>query len=717
MSWLQTDRIVPPPGVSSGDFGGAISIDGDTLAIGAPADDEVDTWSGAVYVYKKIGGAWVFQQKLLASTPHKWARFGNSVSVSGDTIAVGHGNAGAGMAYNAVHVFVETAGIWGEQQRLTASDIVTWPFGHFGWAVALKNDTLAVGVPYAGANDEGSVHIYTRTAGVWTEAQKLWGSVTAAWGYFGEDVCISNDWLAIAAPFDHVGGVADVGAVYAFQQVAGNWVEMQRLYASDYVLDDRLCFRADGLRALALQDGVLVAGCHRKATLIGGAAYVFTLSGGVWSQLQKLEQTVPAGIGGANERFGIAVATNGQRVYVGASEAELAAWIPDISGVVYVYTFSGGVLIEETILEPTRISSLAPAGTFILCDSSGMACTSTELFVGAADDDDGFVYSTGAVYCFLASAAMLDFSHSFEVTRIDSVSSNLRPRQILNQFDEHGLVAGVRRNVGEKNWSYRRRIYDAWVNIANSSYRGLINGITRELGLELFEAVSISPKKRVNSELFYAPDPYIKVEGPTIYLYSNYIDGVLDYELDRWTAGGNLEKLGWLIDFINSTTYFEGYLHSGVSRQESSMILLNQTNRECVYNEFIPASNKFRLKNKRIVEGTIFFSNRVDFRREVLTEGDVGRAGDFFINYNEGIVVCYSPSVVNNTVRYQYIVDPFTLLASPIIINDINNEEFKTKLFGQILLDDGTNANCLPNELGTDIINELLTVVPLYFGV
>ena len=376
----------------------------------------------------------------------------------------------------------------------------------------------------------------------------------------------------------------------------------------------------------------------------------------------------------------------------------------------FFYVFDGSSFKLDSAIDTTDIDWVMRAAF----DETGSTLALSNPYETVNPDD------YGAVYVFSQEEPEptgLDFSHSFEVTRIDSVSSNLRPRQILNQFDEHGLVAGVRRNVGEKNWSYRRRIYDAWVNIANSSYRGLINGITRELGLELFEAVSISPKKRVNSELFYAPDPYIKVEGPTIYLYSNYIDGVLDYELDRWTAGGNLEKLGWLIDFINSTTYFEGYLHSGVSRQESSMILLNQTNRECVYNEFIPASNKFRLKNKRIVEGTIFFSNRVDFRREVLTEGDVGRAGDFFINYNEGIVVCYSPSVVNNTVRYQYIVDPFTLLASPIIINDINNEEFKTKLFGQILLDDGTNANCLPNELGTDIINELLTVVPLYFGV
>jgi hypothetical protein len=54
---------------------------------------------------------------------------------------------------------------------------------------------------------------------------------------------------------------------------------------------------------------------------------------------------------------------------------------------------------------------------------------------------------------------------------------------VWNSFDEIGLLLGLQRNPGEKNKSYRARLLDVNVNQANATHDGLINGISRELGI------------------------------------------------------------------------------------------------------------------------------------------------------------------------------------------------------------------------------------------
>lgn len=54
---------------------------------------------------------------------------------------------------------------------------------------------------------------------------------------------------------------------------------------------------------------------------------------------------------------------------------------------------------------------------------------------------------------------------------------------IWNCFDEFGLLLGLPRIPGEKNRAYKARLLDVYTNPANSTYSGLINGISRELGI------------------------------------------------------------------------------------------------------------------------------------------------------------------------------------------------------------------------------------------
>lgn len=56
-------------------------------------------------------------------------------------------------------------------------------------------------------------------------------------------------------------------------------------------------------------------------------------------------------------------------------------------------------------------------------------------------------------------------------------------------LDRFGLIMALERNPGERNLSYRQRLLDVYQHIGNSSVNGLINAISRELGIKVEDDV------------------------------------------------------------------------------------------------------------------------------------------------------------------------------------------------------------------------------------
>lgn len=304
--------------------------------------------------------------------------------------------------------------------------------------------------------------------------------------------------------------------------------------------------------------------------------------------------------------------------------------------------------------------------------------------------------------------------HQFYVGTLATLCE-VSPQNVWNEFDEHGLSIGLSRTTGETNWSYKRRILDVFAHRANSTYRGLVNGVTRELGFSLFSPLSIDPKIGDNGD-FLAPDPYIKFDGAFLYLYSDYQNGLLDYKIDRFEAGGNYEHLSRLVDFINSTAFFEANLLESGEPFSRTMTIINQSNRLLIDQPTQP-STRFKLNYEHLVRGSIIFSDQDTFQSEKSTSAQVVSMGQYHIDYVNGIVTVFSIPPLESRIRYQVVDYPFKPLASPVILCDINSQNFKAKMFNQLLQEDGTYINGVPLELGTDIINELLAVTPMYWGI
>jgi hypothetical protein len=88
----QVAKLTGADGVTYDQFGNAVSVDGDTAVVGAPAANAPLIAQGAAYVlYRDQGGpdAWGQVAKLTAADGAPYDVFGNSVSVSGDTVVVG----------------------------------------------------------------------------------------------------------------------------------------------------------------------------------------------------------------------------------------------------------------------------------------------------------------------------------------------------------------------------------------------------------------------------------------------------------------------------------------------------------------------------------------------------------------------------------------------------------------------------------------------------
>ena len=130
-------------GASSDYFGNAISVSGNTLAVGAPfhtANDNV--WQGAVYIYTMENGIWTQQAGLTAPDGGQQGRFGTCVVLKGNTLVVG-AVARANFTSGAVYVYKNLGTTWTLQAELTAADVSELDF--FGLSADLQGDTLVVG--------------------------------------------------------------------------------------------------------------------------------------------------------------------------------------------------------------------------------------------------------------------------------------------------------------------------------------------------------------------------------------------------------------------------------------------------------------------------------------------------------------------------------------------------------------------------------------------
>ncbi len=281
-TWIQAAKLTSSDLMAYDNFGISVAMDGDVVVVGASLAG-ADNF-GAAYVYVKPRKGWrnmTETAKLTASDAEAMDELGISVAVSGEVVVVGtqfetSGGPGAGAAY----VFERPERGWTdmtETAKLTASDAAEQD--RFGYSVSVNGEVVAVGAwgDDDGGDKTGAIYVFEKPSSGWanaTETAKLHASDAAPGDHLGWSVAISEDVVVGGAPADNFDGVGS-GAAYVFRRPVGGWAaatEEVKLTQSDGVEDDELGY------GVAIDDGLAVIGARRRHTGgcdQAGAAYAY----------------------------------------------------------------------------------------------------------------------------------------------------------------------------------------------------------------------------------------------------------------------------------------------------------------------------------------------------------------------------------------------------------------------------------------------------------
>jgi len=288
-------------------------------------------------------------------------------------------------------------------------------------------------------------------------------------------------------------------------------------------------------------------------------------------------------------------------------------------------------------------------------------------------------------------------------------------KNIFNSLDEHGILLGLPRLKGETNKAYKQRLLDVGVNKANSSYSGLLNGISRELGLSIYDAINITQPTPVSEGYV----PMIKVDHATLILYEDYITGLVDTTIELYNKSDSLYKrtLSDVVSAINASTYFSATLLDATKSYEESQVLIHQDSSIEVFSEDIPSSNIFYLQHSNIIDETISFSDINVFYRKVGSSSIASmEPGDYHVDYSTGKISVKSLPSGDGAVSYKYIGIPFTVKASTAIIKDVNDPVMQDRFLDQYISPDGTQSGSLPSSDYIDLVKESMKKKGLYWG-
>jgi FlgD Ig-like domain/Fibronectin type III domain/FG-GAP repeat len=405
------------------------------LFTGIPFDDMQGINSGAVALYKKASNIFAYQNQWSASNVTRGANFGYSLDFNGalgvfnndfvfsrdfptpDTWGLVRGENTqfqSAACYNQLHVDLEGdyafrangqacleveegsvvvmykdqggANKWGDIKTVTP--ISATPYGVFGWKSAAFQDILVANA-YKNVNGfsgqqtgdtKGEVYIFGKDVGGlnnWGQIKKLTALNAQVGDYFGFDLAIQNNVLAISSP----GFTSNRGAVYIHYQNQGginNWGLLKRIDTPDGGANDEF-----GKSIYLLNGTDLVISSPGNGTN-AGAVYLFRKDqGGTdnWGFVKKITSPVvkPSG------RFGNKVSLSSEGLIVSDADRELYVFLTNEGGIAN-YGYVNKLLPTDFSVSDAFGSSFTVSGNVVL--------------VGAPTQTNALGSGVGAAYLF-----------------------------------------------------------------------------------------------------------------------------------------------------------------------------------------------------------------------------------------------------------------------------------------------------------------------------
>lgn len=312
-------------------FGCFVSCYKYTLAIGAYG---VAGNIGAVYIYKRVAGTWTYSQTLTASDGVSGDKFGEGLYLHKNNLLIGAPNDTneKGTSAGAVYVFAraDESSSFSQVDKILASDASTnWQFGRSifiqddlaivgcysgnttyilendgGWAELTKisqgapraavghipvsiapNGDMAIG-NYGYDNQRGCAYVYTRSGDTWVQQGSAIVATDGSLGdLFGVSVVLVNDLLIVGSKADRTGSTAEHGSVYIFTRSGSVWTQQQKIPCPGGTT--AVAWYGSSIARNADNPNAFIAGApYITISTIGtaGCSWIHTGSGGSWSE-------------------------------------------------------------------------------------------------------------------------------------------------------------------------------------------------------------------------------------------------------------------------------------------------------------------------------------------------------------------------------------------------------------------------------------------------
>lgn len=274
-NWVFSKWLEPPTiaNVSIQSFGKILDVWGDFLVVGDPSA-RVNGVSGAGVVMifsRNTGGTnnWGLVTHFFDPDPPDDPSFAMSVAISNDLMVTGDGD------NDRAYVFSRTGGSWSYLKQLQPIDYEV--DDRFGVSVDVDGDFIAVGA--TNGNDvpnptnAGSVHIFHREQGGsnnFGQLTQLTPSAPEFIDRFGESMRFRQGLLVVGAP--------GAQQVYVFSHITGLWREEQKILPPSGLVFNNVEFGVD----VDYHNGSLVVGSDRWNDIGGeryGAVFLYEDSG------------------------------------------------------------------------------------------------------------------------------------------------------------------------------------------------------------------------------------------------------------------------------------------------------------------------------------------------------------------------------------------------------------------------------------------------------
>ncbi|MBX2821377.1 MAG: T9SS type A sorting domain-containing protein [Rhodothermaceae bacterium] len=366
---IEAFRLVPD-GFFYELFGQSVSVSGNRLAIG-DIEDTIGSGDGAVYIYVWNGSAWVEEQKIVPVDDAPFPNvidFGTSVSLDGNYLAVGgQGDGRSNTSIGSAYIYKREGTSWTLQEKIIPEADIVFNFGN---KISLRGDRLAVGTAVT-----GQVYLYAREGESWVQEAIIqpFNEPIAGPISFG----VEDDYLVVGTPIDSTARI--------YKREDATWALETTLTpapANQIAWEKSHFFGA----SVDIDGNTIIVGAAN------GPTYIYRRSGDAWIEQAQI---LPDFDEFSSYGFGNAVAIDGD--YMVITNPFEFSFIQDtfsiVAGTIYVFQRSG--------TKWSQIARIIPPRERALGYGSNIALGGQYVITGAPNEGDNDPSLSGAVYGYI----------------------------------------------------------------------------------------------------------------------------------------------------------------------------------------------------------------------------------------------------------------------------------------------------------------------------